>query len=154
NKQGTTTTDQNGNPIYNPGPAEDTNKPNEGYLPTPESSHQTPPPVASPGPPAGQVIEQAGVGGTTGYGRAGVLELGGPAGFTAASDFKQANVTPSIGWFIADNLEVSGLLGLNYISANSQDATMFSAMVEPSYHLPFTRTAFGFLGLGMGGSHL
>lgn len=133
---------------------EDTSAPNNGYLPPPKSDKDTAPPVATPGTPAGKVVQQAGVGGQTGYGRAGVLELGGSAGLTAASDFTQANVQPSLGWFVADNLELSGLLGFSYISAENNSATMASVLVEPSYHLPFSRKAFAFLGVGMGGSHV
>src|SRR5690606_35643523 len=80
----------------------------------------------------GGIVEQAGVGGEVGYGRAGVLELGGSAGFTAAADFTSANLTPSLGWFLLDNLQISGLLGVAYIEADDQDATMFSLLVEPS----------------------
>ncbi|HLU67466.1 MAG TPA: hypothetical protein VKZ63_14390 [Kofleriaceae bacterium] len=102
----------------------------------------------------GGIVEQAGVGGEVGYGRAGVLELGGSAGFTAAADFTSANLTPSLGWFLLDNLQISGLLGVAYIEADDQDATMFSLLVEPSYHLPFGDTTFGFMGFGAGASHV
>ena len=126
-------------------------------LPAPRSDADPQPPVASPDVtlPPGGIVEQAGVGGTTGYGRAGVLELGGSAGMAIASDFRNINVAPSIGWFVADNLELSGILGVTNIKAGDADSrTLFSALVEPSYHLPFNRTTFGFLGMGIGYSHL
>jgi hypothetical protein len=31
---------------------------------------------------------------------------------------------------------------------------VFSALVEPSYHIPFNRTTFGFLGMGIGAAYL
>jgi hypothetical protein len=125
-------------------------------LPPPKSDSDPQPPVASPDValPPGGVVEQAGVGGTIGYGRAGVLELGGSAGLMIAPDFRNVNVAPSIGWFVADNLELSGILSVSNIKAGSESSTVFSALVEPSYHLPFNRTTFAFLGMGIGYAHI
>lgn len=125
-------------------------------LPPPRSDSDPQPPVASPDVtlPPGGVVEQAGVGGTVGYGRAGVLELGGSAGFTIAPDFRNINVSPSIGWFVADNLQLSGILSVSNVAAGDEDSTIFAALAEPSYHLPFNRTTFGFLGMGIGYAHI
>jgi hypothetical protein len=136
----------------------DSNEPG-GPLPESASDADPQPPVAQPGPPVGMVVKQAGVGGQVGYGRAGVLELGGSAGFTASSDFTSINVTPSIGWFAADNLQLSGRLSFEYVSTedsmgNDQSGSITTLLVEPSYHLPFTRTAFGFVGMGFGGAYV
>ena len=128
--------------------------PNDGTLPTPTSDDDPQPEVASPVVPPGGFVEQAGVGGNVGYGRAGVLELGGSAGFTAGNDMTQINVAPSVGWFIADNLQLTGILDLAYSSVNDNSSTMTTLLVEPSYHLPFNRTTFGFLGMGMGASYV
>jgi hypothetical protein len=138
-------------------PGDTTSAPNDGDLPAPVSDDDRAPEVATPS--AGGFVKQAGIGGTTGYGRAGVLELGGSAGFRLGSDFSQVNVSPSIGWFIADNFQASAIIDLGYISAENSDgstadATLFTAVIEPSYHLPFTRSIFGFLGLGVGGSYV
>ena len=119
-------------------------------LPPPESSNEPRPPVAMPSPPPGGIVKQAGVGGVTGYGRAGVLELGGFAGMTAASGFTSMNINPTIGWFFADNMQLSAILGLSHVRTEDDSATMVSVLAEPSYHLPFSRSAFGFLGLGLG----
>src|SRR6476661_6541752 len=85
-----------------------------GSLPDPQSDHDVQPPVASPGAnlPDTGIVEQAGVGGLIGYGRAGVLELGGSAGLQMSSEFRSLSVNPSIGWFVADNLELSAILGV------------------------------------------
>jgi hypothetical protein len=125
-------------------------------LPAPQSDDDPAPKVASPDValPPGGVVEQAGVGGVIGYGRAGVLELGGSAGLMIAPDFRNVNVSPSIGWFVADNLELSAILGVSHIKAGDESATVWSALVEPSYHLPFNRTTFGFLGLGVGAAYV
>jgi hypothetical protein len=128
--------------------------PNDGDLPKPVSDNDPHPEVAAPAMPPGGMVEQAGVGGLVGYGRAGVLELGGAAGFTAATDLTQVNVAPSLGWFVADNLELTGILDLAYAKANGNTGTIVTGLIEPSYHLPFNRTTFGFLGMGMGISYV
>ena len=124
-------------------------------LPPPQSDTDTQPPVASPDVtlPPGGLVEQAGVGGVVGYGRPGVLELGGSAGLMIAPDFRTVNFSPSIGWFVADNLELSGILGVSNVKANDEEATVWTALVEPSYHLPFNRTTFGFMGMGIGAAY-
>lgn len=127
----------------------------EENLPKPRSDHDPAPPVAAPGVdlPPGGVVEQAGIGGPTAYGRAGVLELGGSAGLMIAPNFRNINVSPSIGWFVADNLELSAIFGVSNIKAGDEDSTIVSALVEPSYHVPFNRSTFGFLGMGFGGAY-
>ncbi len=123
-------------------------------LPASQSDNDVQPEVASPSMPAGGLVSQAGVGGVVGYGRAGVLELGGSAGFTFASDYRNLNLSPSIGWFVADNLELSAILSISNIKAGGNSSTLWSALIEPSYHLPFNRSTFGFVGLGIGASHV
>ena len=123
-------------------------------LPESQSDHDVQPPVASPGAPSGGFVSQAGVGGLIGYGRAGVLELGGSAGFTFASDYRNLNIAPSIGWFVADNLELSAILSISNIKAGGASSTLWSAIIEPSYHIPFNRSMFGFVGMGVGASHV
>lgn len=124
-------------------------------LPPSQSDNDPAPPVASPGVelPPGNVVQQAGIGGEVGYGRAGVLELGGSAGLMLSSDFRNITVSPSIGWFVADNLELSAILSMSNIKAGDTDGTMWSAVAEPSYHIPFNRTVFGFLGMGVGAAY-
>ncbi len=124
-------------------------------LPPPQSDNDPAPPVASPGVdlPPGNVVQQAGIGGQVGYGRAGVLELGGSAGLMLSSNFRNITVAPQIGWFVADNLELSAIVQMSNIKAGDEDGTMWSAVVEPSYHVPFNRTMFGFLGMGVGAAY-
>jgi len=129
--------------------------PNNGDLPKPRSDNDPQPEVATPGTPPGGFVEQAGVGGQTGYGRAGVLELGGAAGFASGGGFTQVNVAPSIGWFLADNLELTAMLDLAHAETdNNGDGTIVTGLVEPSYHLPFDRTKFAFLGVGVGAAYV
>jgi opacity protein-like surface antigen len=126
----------------------------EGELPPVRSGNDPQPPPASPLPPHGTVVKQAGVGGPVAYGRAGVLELGGAASFTTGSDFTQLSLRPSIGWFIANNLQLSGILSLNYADVAGTSATSWALLAEPSYHLPLSSTMFAFLGVGAGISHV
>ena len=125
-------------------------------LPAPRSDHDPLPPVPAPTVPMTGVTQQAGVGGTQAYGRAGVLELGGAGGFAAASNYTRFELSPSIGLFLVDNLELSLITGFNYFSVGAQDgnesasATEIKALVEPSFHIPFSQVAFGFVGLGAG----
>jgi hypothetical protein len=124
-------------------------------LPKPQSDNDPQPEVAAPAVPGGGIVSQAGVGGLVGYGRAGVLELGGSAGFTFASDFRSITISPTIGWFLADNFEISAILSFSNIKSGDADsASLAGLLLEPSYHIPFNRTTFGFLGLGLGASHV
>ncbi len=123
-------------------------------LPPSRSDNDAQPMVASPSIPAEGVVQQAGVGGTTAYGRAGVLEVGGSAGFSLAGDLLALRIAPTIGWFFMNNVEISGIVSLNYArtSSNGQTthATSLNVLVEPSVHLPLNRTLFLFGGLGLG----
>jgi len=149
-------------PAQNPVPSDTEGTPNKNaapnapgeVLPPSKSDHDEQPAVASPQLPSGGLVSQAGVGGVVGYGRAGVLELGGSAGFQFATDYRAMNFSPTIGWFLADNLELSAILSVANIKAGDASATLWSALVEPSYHLPFNRSMFGFLGLGVGASYV
>ena len=128
-------------------------------LPPARSDNDPAPPVAAPLVPAGGVVSQAGVGGSTAYGRPGVVELGGSLGFNISGDSRTLTIAPTVGWFFADNLQLSGIVGLNYANTSSTtssgqsvsaSATSLNLLVEPSYHLPISRTLFAFLGLGLG----
>src|SRR5215207_302878 len=83
-------------------------------LPPPRSDHDPRPPVPAPTVPRTGVTQQAGIGGTQAYARAGVLELGGSAGWAAASNFTRFELSPSFGVFLVDNVELSLLTALNY----------------------------------------
>lgn len=129
-------------PVENPG----------GELPPPQDDNDPAPPAARPDGPQAGVTQQAGVGGTQAYGRAGVLELGGAIGYSGAEDYTQFRATPSIGWFFADNLQLSFLPSLRYLELGGVDSLALTAVVEPSYHLPFNDTTFAFMGVGVGAS--
>lgn len=123
-------------------------------LPAPRSDNDAQPQVSAPVLPAGGLVQQAGVGGTTAYGRAGVLELGGNIGFNIASGQSSVSISPTIGWFFADNLQISGIFSYRYNNVGGQDAHSLQILAEPSVHIPFSRTLFGFVGVGLGLSYV
>lgn len=121
-------------------------------LPAPASGTDPAPPAVVD--VAGTVVEQAGIGGDTAYGRAGVLELGGYAGLMMAPGFRNVNFSPLLGWFVSDNVELSGIVGVTHIKAGDSSSTVWEALVEPSYHVPFNRSTFGFIGMGIGAAYV
>jgi len=127
---------------------------NGAPIAAPRSDNDPQPMVSGPALPRGGLIRQAGVGGTTGYARAGVLELGGSLSVNIAGGLRQFTIAPSIGWFFTDNIEISAILNVNYASTITSgvrtSGSSFSILAEPSYHLPLSRTLFAFLGVGMG----
>ena len=126
-----------------------------GQLPPAHSAHDEAPPVPTPSVPGVMPpIEQAGGGGPVGYGRAGVLELGGFAGLTMAAKVRDFNFSPQIGWFLVDNLELSAILSVANVKAGDESSTIWSALLEPSFHLPFNRSLFGFVGVGVGAAYI
>lgn len=128
-----------------------------GQLPPTTSTHDEQPEVPIPSIPGigGGVIEQAGVGGTVSFARAGVLELGGSAGLMIAQDMRDFNVSPQLGYFIVDNVEMSAILSVANIKAGAGDSsTIWSALIEPSFHVPFNRSMFGFAGVGVGAAYV
>lgn len=113
----------------------------------PSEDYPTPP---MPTESQGRLLEKAGMGSAVAYAEAGVMELGGSLSFVTANNFDQLSFSPSVGWFFADNLQISGIVSYNRVSAGSQDATYWTILAEPSYHYPFTKTVFGLAGLGVG----
>ena len=116
--------------------------------------------VPAPTVPITGVTSQAGTGGTQAYGRSGVLELGGSAGFSAATSYSRWELSPSIGMFVMDNLELSLITGFSHFRIGPTDgservtATEIKALFEPSLHIPFSNVVFGFVGLGAGINYL
>jgi hypothetical protein len=110
-------------------------------------------PAVADTPAPGGVLQQAGLGESAGYARPGVWEVGGSAGLMIAPDVRDINLSPSLGWFVADNLELSGIMSVSNVKARDQSATVWTALVEPSYHIPVNRTTFAFLGMGIGAAY-
>lgn len=88
------------------------------------------------------------------YASAGTFELGASAGLMIANGFRNVNISPMFGWFVSDQIELSAILGASNVKAGAQEATVYSALAEASYHTPFNPNTFGFLGLGVGGAYI
>lgn len=105
-------------------------------------------PVVAPTMPS--VSDETGVTGGTRYATAGVRELGAAAGLALAQDIRAVNFSPSMGWFLADNFQLSAILDVTNLKAGTASSTMWSALAEPSFHMPMSSSVFGFFGLGFG----
>jgi hypothetical protein len=123
-------------------------------LPPPRSDNDPAPPPPAPTVASTGVTEQAGIGGTQAYARAGVLELGGFANLTSATDYLSIGFSPTIGWFFMDNFELSAIVSINHVSQTVAEVelqqTLVMLLAEPSVHIPFSESVYGFLGLGFG----
>ena len=122
-----------------------------GALPPAQSSHEAPP--LAPNPMAGQnfgVVSQAGVGSPVAYSRAGVIELGGGLSWLAEDDTNRLTVTPQVGWFATDNVEISSMLQWELNGITTRRVTF---LVEPSFHLPLAQQLFIFAGVGVGAAY-
>src|SRR4029078_12144066 len=83
----------------------------------------------------------------------GVTELGISAGLSLAQDIRAVNIAPSLGWFMSDSLEISVIADLTNIKAGAESATLYSGLVEPSFHVAMSgNNVFGFVGMGVGGA--
>lgn len=102
--------------------------------------------------PVEDTIEYAGVGSQTAYSERGVGEFGGSASFTLSSDVLSLSADPQIGYFLWDNLQLSGILGVRHLSVEDENSNRFSLMVEPSAHIPISANddIFWMGGLGVG----
>jgi hypothetical protein len=107
------------------------------------------PPQITPNENAG-LQQQAGVGSDIAYSSAGVLELGGFMSMTQARDYSEIGIAPFIGYFFADNLQISALASWNYVETKDESASITSLLLEPSIHMPVSNSNFLFAGLGAG----
>lgn len=121
-------------------------------LAQPSQQKLEPPPTAPKVSTAeAQITQQAGVGSDQAYARAGVLELGGSGNLVAADKYTQFSLAPSVGWFFANNWQISGILSWGFIKQAGADVThRVSLLAEPSFHVPFDNTSFCFVGFGVG----
>jgi hypothetical protein len=116
-----------------------------------------PPPPLPDSHPTTDVSEGIGAGRV--YASRGVLELGGFANFSGASNFTSLQISPAAGVFVFDNIEATAIIGVNYVhqtfnagtpQETSDHKTILRFLAEPSYHLAFSQAIWGFLGVGLG----
>lgn len=96
------------------------------------------------------VVTGAGVGSDVAYASRGVVELGGALAITSQSDTFTMRLTPLLGYFFIDNLELTLFPELTVVNVDDETDVTVGGALEPSYHLPFNDRLFGFVGLGLG----
>jgi hypothetical protein len=100
--------------------------------------------------PAEDVRTYAGVGSKTAYSEVGVAEAGGSLAFSASQGTMSFSADPTIGYFLFDNVELSGTLGIRHINLEDETSNVFSLVAEPSLHFPINDGLFWFGGIGLG----
>ena len=145
-------------PTSAPGESDPNNRPGAPPIPVgPSTADPTVKPDA-PTPeipnPAEDVRTYAGVGSNTAYAEMGVAELGGSAGVSLAQNVVQISADPQIGYFLWDNVELSGLIGIRHVTVDGSSSNHYSLLVEPSVHFPINDGLFFALGGGIGAALL
>jgi hypothetical protein len=97
-----------------------------------------------------EVAVDAGVGSKIAYASKTVVELGGSLALKHESETTTFRIAPSVGYFIVDNIELTLFPELSILHVDGGTDVMFGAMLEPSYHAPFSDSMFGFAGIGVG----
>ena len=83
------------------------------------------------------------------YGDAKSMEVGASVGMMVMGHLS-ASVSPSVGYFLTDHVELSGILSMTHVADGSRSANYVTALFEPSVHLPISGDIQGFGGLGFG----
>jgi hypothetical protein len=136
-----------------PAPSDGPNQP-IAAVPAEHPYATEPQPATAPPPAPTNVVDEAHVRRAVPYGQEGVREVGGSAGLTLASNMRDINFSPSIGWFLHDNFEVSGILSVSNLKAGNESSTAWSALVEPSFHFQMNRELYTFVGVGVGAAYI
>ena len=121
---------------------------------TPDPTPPVPVPLQRPDPaPTLDVVEQAGVGGPTAFGSAGVLEVGGTGTLLASRGSVLARFAPSVGWFVYDGIQLtySHEIWGGSRSGNDGDPLVASmGVLDASVHMRVTDRLLTFVGVGPG----
>ena len=108
------------------------------------------PPQALSAKGSPEVAVGAGEGSPLAYGKRSVVELGGTLALTHNSDTTTFSLLPSIGYFVADGVELSLLPEFRIQSIDDETDYSIGGALEPSYHLAINRQFYAFAGLGIG----
>ncbi|HEY4182346.1 MAG TPA: hypothetical protein VGM90_36185 [Kofleriaceae bacterium] len=84
------------------------------------------------------------------YQRRGDYELGLGVSAMLSPDVYNVTATPVFGWVIANGVELSTIASVATVRSDDARATLYSAIVEPSYHAPLSKTVWSFIGMGIG----
>jgi hypothetical protein len=88
----------------------------------------------------------------------GTLEVGGAVGAIITENTSTFTASPTVGYFVADRIEVSGIFQIAYTRiedafGNDDSQTVGSLIVEPSYHYPLGPDVLVAGGVGLGGGY-
>jgi hypothetical protein len=97
-----------------------------------------------------QVAQNAGAGSDLAFADASVVELGGTFALTHASETTTFRISPSLGWFFVDNVELTLFPDLTIVDVDGNTDVTFGVLLEPSYHYELSDRLFVFAGLGVG----
>ena len=137
----------------------------DGIVTTTDYSESNPTPPNSPVTEVDSVdvAHDAGVGSELAYASQSVLEIGGALALFHQSETTALSLTPFIGYFIIDGLQLSLLTQFSVIhisgnddapdgdpAAEARNDFTIALLAEPSYHLAITEAVYVFLGLGFG----
>ncbi len=90
------------------------------------------------------------------YSKKGTMEIGGNVSLDWSPNTFSGSVGPTIGYFVAERVEISALFNFNYDREGGDEVGTRTitrsgdAVIEPSYHHPVTPTLLAFGGLGAG----
>jgi hypothetical protein len=92
------------------------------------------------------------------YAEEGTFEAGGSVGLVWDNDLFSVSARPTVGWFVADRVELSLILDLAYTRTEEDEGAdesdgLAAFIVEPSYHLPLAERLFLFGGIGLGAGY-
>jgi hypothetical protein len=92
------------------------------------------------------------------YDTKGLFELGGNVGMDWNKDLFTLDLSPSLGYFVMDNVELTGFLRFDYenvaVAGDRVTTKRGSLVIEPSYHFDiYSETLFAFAGLGIGAGY-
>lgn len=117
----------------------------------PRPAAPAPPKAEGAGDDQVEVTRGAGVGSPLGYARRTIVELGGALALTHESQTTEFRISPSIGYFFIDGLELTLFPELQIIDVDGETDVRVAGTLEPSYHLALNDAAlFGFAGIGVG----
>jgi hypothetical protein len=89
------------------------------------------------------------------YVEGGHIEVGGSVGGSFEEEEWSISVSPSIGYYLVDRVELTFAVGLTYTREEDElglETTTVEAelILEPSYHHPFGENLLGLVGVGVG----
>ncbi len=93
------------------------------------------------------------------YVEQGTVEIGGALGASVTEDTSTFTASPSVGYFVADRVEVSGIFTFAYTRVEDEDTGISdsdktgSLIIEPSYHHPVSDDLLVAAGLGVGAGY-